>query len=201
MINTQIIKIMDQSTCSTPSDSLFAGFTLQSLGHLIVPDFPARFQFQVDIVPSECPEQLIFGLIARDAVNSSQGRTSGFAIRLELDTQEIWDALHQTGVLGALEPEGGLAAFTDEEPMLIAWEVELHGKAMLPRLHIAGQQFLYPAIHCPQPTMLEAIVGCAGPWNSDVRNIFLHPALWREQIAIPAPQEIAEANMAGLAAA
>lgn len=191
---------MNSSSALVSQYPLFADYRLESLGHLIVPEFPARFSFQVDIVPSECPERLVFGLVTRGPANAANTQTTGFVARIDLEALEVWDHLQGQGVLGPLEPVGGLEAFSDEEPLLLSWEVELHGQALLPRLMIGGQQFLYPAIHCPNSTLLEGIVGCDGPWSSDLHSLFLHPALWREQIALPAPKIIAEANWAGLSA-
>ena len=189
---------MNSPTALVSQDPLFAEYQLESLGHLIVPEFSSRFSFQVDIVPSECPDRLVFGLVTRNPANAANAQTTGFVARIDLEQLEVWDHLQGQGVLGALEPEGGLEACSDEEPLLLSWEIELHGQSLLPRLMIGGQQFLYPAIHCPNPTLLEAIVGCAGPWTGDARNLFLHPALWRESIALPAPSIIADANWAGL---
>jgi hypothetical protein len=159
---------------------VFSGYNVSSYGSLLLPNHPIRFGFQVDIVPANCPHSILFGLVSRDPVNGGQAKTNGFAVRVDLEMREIWDALNGSGLVGWVEHPEGLSGFTDEEPLLLGWEIEYHGQSLIPKLIVANEQWLYPAIQCPEPIVLETIVGWNGAEDSDPRGIFLHPALWRE---------------------
>lgn len=180
---------MESLIATAAADPAFAGFQLQSYGSLLLPDHPIRFGFQVDIVPGNCPSSILFGLVSRDPVNGESAKTSGFAVRIDLEMREVWDVLNGSGLVGWVEHPLGLAGFTDEEPLLLGWEIEYHGHALIPKLVVADQQWLYPAIQCPHPIVIETIVGWAGESEQDPRGIFLHPALWREQIPLASSHE------------
>jgi hypothetical protein len=126
---------MESLLASAATDPAFSGFpSHESFGSLLLPDHPIRFGFQVDIVPSNCPSSILFGLISRDPVNGGCAKTTGFAVRLDLEMREVWDALNGSGLVGWVEHPRGLAGFTDEEPLLLGWEIEFHGKALIPKL-------------------------------------------------------------------
>ena len=180
---------MSASTPMHPTSDVFQDFTLESFGHLVVPDHPIRFGFQVDIVPENCPPHIFFGLVAKENINSGRPKSYGFAVRIDLENREIWDVLNGAGLVGWVEHPKGLAGFTDEEPLLLGWEIELHGEALVPKLKVGDQQWLYPAIHCPGATTMEAIVGWEVERLDVSRHIFLHPALWREQVCPETPEE------------
>jgi len=175
---------MESLVSTAAADPAFAGFHTQSYGSLLLPDHPIRFGFQVDIVPENCPNSIIFGIVSRDPANGSHAKTSGFAVRVDLEMREVWDALNKSGLVGWVEHPLGLAGFTDEEPLLLGWEIEFHGHALIPKLVVADQQWLYPAIQCPNPVVMETVIGWQGPWDHDPRSTFLHPALWREQLPV-----------------
>lgn len=182
---------MESLLASAANDPAFSDFQVMSFGSLILPDHPIRFGFQVDLVPSNCPSNILFGLISRDPVNGGRAKTMGFAVRVDLEMREVWDALNESGLVGWVEHPLGLAGFTDEEPLLLGWEIEFHGKALIPKLVVGDQQWLYPAIQCPSPMVMESLVGWSGEWDADPRGIFLHPALWREQVPVPSSSEAA----------
>ncbi|MEZ5387828.1 MAG: hypothetical protein R3F13_20155 [Prosthecobacter sp.] len=178
---------MESLLASAATDPAFSDFQVTSFGSVLLPDHPIRFGFQVDIVPSNCPSSILFGLISRDPVNGGNAATtSGFAVRVDLEMREVWDTLNDSGLIGWVEHPLGLAGFTDEEPLLLGWEIEFHGQVLIPKLIVADQQWLYPAIQCPKPIVMESIVGWQDDSDLDPRNVFLHPALWREQV----PHEI-----------
>jgi hypothetical protein len=164
----------------------FKDFSVESIGHLVVPDYPIRFGFQIDVVPENCPSEIIFGLVACDPANGGPVKSHGFAVRIDLENREIWDVLNGAGLVGWVEHPLGLAGFTDEEPLLLGWEIELHGRNLIPKLQVADQQWLYPTIHCPHATTMEAIIGWEGKWENGARDFVMHPALWREQLPVPA---------------
>ncbi len=180
---------MESLIASAATDPAFAGFQVQSYGSLLLPSYPLRFGFQVDIVPENCPRSILFGLASRDPVNGGHAKTVGFAVRVDLDMREVWDVLNDSGLVGWVEHPEGLSGFTDEEPLLLGWEIEYHGKVLIPKLVVADQQWLYPAIQCPHPVVMETVIGWEGEWENDPRSTFLHPALWREQVHVPSTQE------------
>jgi hypothetical protein len=175
---------MESLLATVATDPAFSDFQVLSYGSLVLPNHPIRFGFQVDIVPENCPKNILFGLISRDPVNGGSAKTSGFAVKVDLEMREVWDVLNGSGLVGWVEHPLGLAGFTDEEPLLLGWEIEFHGHALIPKLVVADQQWLYPAIQCPHPMVMESLVGWSGECPCDAREVFLHPALWREQIPI-----------------
>lgn len=181
---------MESLIATAAADPAFSGFKLHSYGSLVLPDHPIRFGFQVDIVPDNCPTSILFGLVSRHPVNGGHAaKTAGFAVRVDLEMREVWDALNRSGLVGWVEHPKGLAGFTDEEPLLLGWEIEYHGNALIPKLVVADQQWLYPAIQCPHPMVMETVIGWQGEWERDPRATFLHPALWREQLPMYSAQQ------------
>jgi len=177
------MSVVMQTSFAAPSSALaIKDFSFESLGHLVVPDHPIRFGFQIDVVPEHCPSQIIFGLVARETANGCPARSYGFAVRVDLENREIWDVLNGAGLVGWVEHPLGLSGFTDEEPLLLGWEIELHGNNMVPKLQVADQLWLYPTIHCPNAITMEAIIGWQDGWANGVRGFVMHPALWREQL-------------------
>ena len=160
----------------------FASFDLVSFGQVDVPVHPLRFGFQVAIIPALSPPQVLFGLVTRGRDADSRAKTHGFAVRLDLTTGEVWDVLNDSGLMGWLdEPEKFHVRFTDEEPMLLSWQVEHLGTALIPRLHIGGDEWLYPALPYAENMVMDTIAGGAGDKGSTL-TAFLHPALWRESL-------------------
>ncbi len=166
------------SLAFAPADSPALSFDIASFGEIEIPDHPIRFGFQVDIVPSALNSQIIFGLVAE--VNGEAGLQRGFAVRLDLQHGEIWDVVNDSGLVGWLEHPYGLAAYTDEEPLLLSIEIEVAGKAMIPRIEIGGEEWLYPSLPCLPNIKLHAIAGCEAEGDNPHR-MFMHPALWRER--------------------
>ena len=114
-------------------------FRIRSHGRISVRKCPQRFGFQIrarDCVPHPA---LIFGIAQ---VESDQQRVR-FAVRLDLESGEIWDAAHGTGLLGSLEH----ANWPSPDAVLI------------PRLHVDGEEFLYPSQHFPGEGPFVAFTG------------------------------------------
>ena len=171
---------MHPPTSLTSPEMAFASFDLVSFGTIEVPPHPLRFGFQVDIVPGETPPQIMFGLVSRHKNREGKSHSVGFAIHLDLRTGEIWDLLNESGLLGIIpDAELFFAQFSDEEPLLLSWEVEHLGSALIPMLHIGGEEWLYPAIGFRDGMAMETIAGGAGDHGSTM-TAFMHPAVWRE---------------------
>lgn len=152
---------------------------LQTFGCIEVPDHPLRFGFQLDLVPSQTESrQVVFALVAQDGAPGSRPGSHGFAIRLDLETGEVWDILNESGLIGWVEKP--LGSFSDEEPMLLNWEVEHYGAALIPKLQIANEVFLYPAVRCMDGMVMKTFAGCET--GSEAMPSFMHPAVWRESL-------------------
>jgi hypothetical protein len=156
----------------------FSGFDLMSFGKILIPPHPLRFGFQVDIVPSQSESrQVLLALVAEDEdeTNSSE-RTRGFAIRVDFATGEVWDLLNNSGLIGWIEKP--LLCFTDEEPLLLNWEIEHYGAALIPKLQIGDEVFLYPALRYTPGMHMTTLAGSdVGPVDA---STYMHPAVWRE---------------------
>src|SRR5687768_15286449 len=125
----------------TTPDSAFACFDLVGFGQVTVPEHPLRFGFQLDIVPANVPSHLLFGLVSSVRDGRGSARSHGFVVRLDLETGEIWDALNDSGLIGWIDSPQTLSRFTEEEPMLLSWEVEHLGCALIPKLQIGNEEW------------------------------------------------------------
>lgn len=171
---------MEPTATLQASERTFRSHDLVTFGRITIPDIKIRFGFQLDIVPSLCPNHVLFGLVG--PTPSPDGKPiHGFVVRVNTESGEIFDALNDAGLVGWIENPLGMHAFTDEEPLLLSWEVEHTGAALIPRLCIAGEEWLYPSIHCEVGESLDTIAGCRSE-DGDPKQLFLHPALWREQL-------------------
>lgn len=162
------------------SETAFASFDLVSFGEILVPDHPLRFGFQVDVIPSQTGSQhVIFALLSTNrAAAQGCGRTHGFAVKVDLLTGEIWDLLNDSGLVGWIEKP--MDSFTDEEPLSLNWEVEHYGAALIPKLQIANEVFLYPALRYTDGMVMDTVAG--GEIARDVSSAFMHPAVWKESL-------------------
>lgn len=138
----------------------------------MVPDHPLRFGFQVDLVPQQTEATaVVVGLL-----DASPGSQRGFAVKVDLQTGEVWDLLNDSGLIGWVERP--MEGFSDEEPMLISWEIEHYGSALIPKLQIGNDTFLYPALRYTEGMSMRTLTGGEG----NVTVAFLHPAVWRESM-------------------
>ncbi len=160
------------------SEPSLENFEWVGFGKLNVPAAQLRFGFQLDIAPKAPFPQIVFGFVERDSHAGALGR--GFAVRIDLDRGEIWDIANGSGLVGWIEHPLGMAAFDEEEPMLLSWEIERIGSVLIPKLQVGGEEWLYPSIRCVEALRMSAI---AGSDTSDVNphDLFMHPALWGEE--------------------
>lgn len=157
---------------------------LSTFGEVTLPSGHAELTFQMDIVPSECPEEFWFGILATD--ESHQGIIAGMAVRIDLARGEVWDAVNGMGLLGTLEaaPLGLERQDDDEEPFTLRLKVEKYGSNLLPSLEIGGSACLYPALSASafQGAPVTAIAGAAQP-GRDAEPFCHYPAYWLTQAA------------------
>ncbi len=162
----------------TISQPTLEGYDWISFGSLEVPMQPLRFGFQIDVSPAAPHPDVVFALVARNG--SADGLGEGFAVRIDLDRGEIWDLVNDSGLVGWIEHPLGLAAFSLEEPMLLSWEVERIGSVLIPKLQVAGEEWLYPSIRSASEMKFTGLAGCTAEIAS-AGDFFMHPALWGEQ--------------------
>ena len=151
-------------------------YDLTAFGQIDLPSFDCQLAFEVDILPRDCPSQIYFGLVSIDPPSTSP--RTGFAIRLDLESGEVWDALHGHGLLAQLETGPlGLDRHDEFEPLLLSLRVHQHGPNLLPEWRIGGETFLYPAISAQGLTRLSALTGAFQP-GRDAAPFCHFPALW-----------------------
>jgi hypothetical protein len=120
--------------------ALLEDYSIRSHGRIQVRKQTQRFGFQIragDCVPHP---SLLVGMSQVD----SAGSTARFVVRIDMDSGEIWDAANGTGLLGRLE-QPCWPSQDDEHPLVIRWTVDHSGSALIPRLHLGDEEFLYPA--------------------------------------------------------
>ncbi|TLD68522.1 hypothetical protein FEM03_22210 [Phragmitibacter flavus] len=111
-----------------------------SFGSVKVKRATKNFGFQIQTeLTSDLPE-LTFALTAASAPSAGQ-----FAIHINFNTGEITDAANQTGVMGCLHQRPSSLSHR-RQPLVLRWFVEHHGGALIPRLEIGDEEWLYPAV-------------------------------------------------------
>jgi hypothetical protein len=111
----------------------------------------------------------------------SQGRVPGrkavqFAVKVDLESGEIWDVANDTGVIGWLDRDLWPSA-TEEFPLVLRWEIEHTGSALIPRLTIGEEEWLYPSVLFPGESTFAAVTGhnLAG---SEMTDVFSPGYVW-----------------------
>lgn len=159
----------------------FEAFDLLSFGSVSSPTGPARFGFQIDVIPSVVLSQVIFGLVRKGDSAKSASKT-GFGVRVDLERGEIWDIVNGSGLIGWVEEPLGHQAGQMVEKILFSLEIERIGSALLPKLQIGGEEWLYPAVRSADDLEFVAIAGCLGAGQSDLdaSDVLCNPSVWTE---------------------
>ena len=156
---------------------------LSAFGEIALPAGSGALTFQIDIQPSENPEELWFGLLNLPA--ESHHPVSGFAIRLDLSRGEIWDAQNGFGLLGTFET-GPLwqNQFDADDTLLLCFKIEKHGPNLVPTLQLGDSTYLYPSLSTTYLTTnaLTAVAGAVQP-GRDAEPFCHFPAFWLTQPA------------------
>lgn len=129
-------------------------FRISGHGRIQVSKATLSFGFQIrarDVVPHP---SLVFGL----AQIHSPGQAARFSIRLDLESGEVWDAANDCGLLGHLST-ANWPSRDQEHPLVLRWEIERNGTALIPRLHIGDEEILYPSQHFPDEASFVAFTG------------------------------------------
>lgn len=156
-------------------DSQFESFDVLNFGAISVPAKPARFGFQLDVSPSADLQQVVFGLMEKDETVPS-GKRVGFAVRIDLERGEIWDIVNGSGLIGWVENSLGSNAEGKPESFLLSLEIERLGSALLPKLQVGGEEWLYPAVRSQDELEFMAVAGCGGAVDSE--SCLTKPTIW-----------------------
>ena len=155
-------------------DSQFESFDLLNFGAISVPAKPSRFGFQLDVNPSADLREVVFGLMEKETETS--GKRVGFAVRIDLDRGEIWDIVNGSGLIGWVESPLGSNAEGKAESFLLSLEIERLGSALLPKLQVGGEEWLYPAVRSQDELEFMALAGCGGSGESEA--MLSKPTIW-----------------------
>ena len=156
-------------------DSQFESFDLLNFGAISVPAKPSRFGFQVDVSSSSDLRQVVFGLMEKEET-ATPGKRVGFAVRIDLERGEIWDIINGSGLIGWVESPLGSDAEGKPESFLLSLEIERLGSALLPKLQVGGEEWLYPAVRSQDELEFIAISGCGG--SVDSASALSKPTIW-----------------------
>lgn len=166
-------------TISLP-DAEFDSFELLNFGSLDVPAEPTKFGFQIDLTPSVLLSQVVFGLLQKGHKPGAPNRV-GFAVRLDLDRGEIWDMVNNSGLIGWIDEPQSYTSAASQEPILLSFEVERIGSALLPKLQVGGEEWLYPAVRSMEGMEFVAVAGCSAS-HSEGLELFSSASVWSEAV-------------------
>lgn len=172
-------------TPSTPShvtlpEAELESFDTLNFGTVSVPARPSRFGFQVDVTPTPGMNEVVFGLVQSPAGSRSGKPRLGFAVRVDLERGEIWDLVNGSGLIGWVETPLGCAG--SDRTFLLSLEIERIGSALLPKLQVGGEEWLYPAVRSTDALDFVAIAGCAGSTRDSAahHSHLVKPSVWCE---------------------
>jgi hypothetical protein len=161
---------------SLPSELSDCILDLSQFGSLTIPADATELHFQIDLLPSLCPDQVFFGLVHLDS--TSHQPLAGFAIQLDWTSGHVRDALNGFGILTTLD----LTPMADrllavDAPLTLNLKVEKAGTNLIPTFHVGDLPLLYPAITAAANTPLTGIAGAPQP-GPDAAPFCIYPALW-----------------------
>jgi len=162
------------------SEAEFEAFDVLSFGTLNVPAKPSRFGFQVDVKPSPGLNQVVFGLVQPTSAPRGSQRV-GFAVRVDLERGEIWDMVNGSGLIGWVESPLGCEG--SSPTFLLSLEIERIGSALLPKLQIGGEEWLYPAVRSLEEIDFLAVAGCGGSLSPspEINAHLVKPSVWCQE--------------------
>jgi hypothetical protein len=162
-----------KSSIATPWLSTQSDFSTSCHGKIRVRQCSTSFGFQIHACNPLPHPTLVFAL---SQVVEPGGKSVQFAVRVDLESGEIWDIANSTGVIGWLDRELW-PSVTEEYPLVLRWEVEHTGSALIPRLLIGEEEWLYPSVLFPGEATFSAVTGhnLAG---ATMRDVFSPGYVW-----------------------
>ncbi|WP_050028145.1 hypothetical protein [Verrucomicrobium sp. BvORR034] len=101
-----------------------------------------------------------------------------FGIRINLATGEITDTANNSGLIGWLDPSLWPSSLVPY-PLVLRWEVENTGLALIPRLIIGDEEWLYPSVHSPGEAWFTATAG-HDLENAEIGAVYSPGYVWCE---------------------
>jgi hypothetical protein len=150
-------------------------FSLLNYGSIDVAAGPSKFGFEIEVTPSVVLSEVYLALVQPDTTPAQQ--RVGFGIRIDWERGEIWDALNGAGIVGWLEDDWSNFGST----VKLSFQIERIGSALLPRLIIGSEEWLYPALRSSSALTMMALAGVKGntPRELDPEDIFDDAYLWQ----------------------
>ncbi len=142
-----------QTTHDIPCFENNGALVARDYGKISVTEVTNGFGFHIRACNPLAHPSLFIGLTT---LNALQPVT--FAVRVNLESGEIWDIGNNTGVLGWLDRDLWPSA-TEEYPLVLRWEIEHTGHSLIPRLLIGEEEWLYPSVVFPGDADFTALAG------------------------------------------
>ena len=154
-------------------DDTLEGFQLVQYSTVKVPTGPVKFGFQIEVTPSVVLSELIFALVEK---TGPEGQRVGFGVRIDWERGEIWDAINDSGLVGWMDDGWDF----QQNTIKVSFEIERVGSALLPKLIIGDEEWLYPARRSGSPLEMAAVAGCMGNTarGLDPEDVFDEPYAW-----------------------
>ena len=152
------------------------GFVIRNYGRIEAQKQTTGFGFQINAYNPRPYPGLLFALRATNRENSVQ-----FGVSVNLESGEIWDIGNDTGMIGMLEKDSWPWASPDA-PLILRWEIEHAGYALIPRLKVGDEEWLYPSIRFPGTSSYLALAG-HNLKDVELGDVFTRGHVWcRDQI-------------------
>lgn len=135
-------------------------FAIRRVGEVLLPAKRGEVYFTGTFRHGTRAQELFLALVETSSMGGGE-RSPGIGFKIDFQTGLIMDLLNDQGVLGYL-PRRMLAPHQD---IAFRIEMELIGRVCVPRLVIAGEVFLHPALYLETRGSLSALTGTS-----------LHPA-------------------------
>ena len=155
----------------TPADS---DFRTRCHGKVRVRSCTTSFGFQIYAANPVPHPTLVFAL--SQGPSESGSKAVQFAVKVDLESGEIWDVANHTGVIGWLDRELW-PSVTEEYPLVFRWEIEHTGCALIPRLMIGEEEWLYPSVLYPGESTFAAVTG-HNLGEIEMRDVFSPGYVW-----------------------
>ena len=127
---------------------------LDSCGQVQVGHRTRGFGFDIRVKDLQSQPSLVFGVAQAEASDGD----ARFAVRIDLATGQIWDCAHDTGLIGILDTSS-YPGREELRSLCLRWEVERAGDALIPRLQLGGEEYLYPAVRFLDEAPFVAFTG------------------------------------------
>lgn len=162
-----------KSTVASSWPSKLADFSTRCHGRIRVRDCTSSFGFQIHAANPLPHPVLVFALSQAPEIGRAAVQ---FAVKVDLESGEIWDVANNTGVIGWLDRELW-PSLTEDYPLVLRWEIEHTGGALIPRLVIGDEEWLYPSILFPGEAMFAAVAG-HDLAETDMKDVFSPSYVW-----------------------